>query len=74
MANEGTLGDFRHVRNISNNSSNGGIVHRWYIDTDDDTSQIRRFADAPNSTLKFVPTIMTVENRPTVYQSYVIER
>ena len=74
MANEGTLGDFRHLCNISDNSSASGIVHRWYIGTDDDTSLIRRLADAPNSTLKFVPTTMAVENRPTVYQSHTIER
>ena len=37
MANKGTIGDFRRVFNISDNSSNGGIVHRWYIGTDDDT-------------------------------------
>ena len=74
VANEGTLGGFRHVYNISNNSSNSGIVHRWNIGADDDTSWIRRFADAPNSTLKFVPTTMAVENRPTVYRSHAIER
>ena len=74
VANEGTLSGFRHVCNISNNSSNSGIVHRWNIGADDDTSWIRRFADAPNSMLKFVPTTMAVENRPTVYRSHAIER
>jgi hypothetical protein len=73
MANKGTIGDFRRVFNISDNSSNGGIVHRWYIGTDDDTNRIRMLTDAPNSTLKFVPTTMAAEYRPTVYQSHVIE-
>ena len=38
VANEGTLGDFRHVCNIGDNRSTIGIVHRWYDGTDDGTS------------------------------------